>query len=134
MPSSQALLAVTMNEIVLYVTDVEHSRAFYSAIGAHFAPVWPSETVGSATAYEACLSHPDVFLQLFPARDRPPIRTRLRFEVDNLETVAARLHEVSFDSVIGDIVPVLRATDPDGTGVYVLARRQDKRPPDISSE
>lgn len=108
---------ILLNEITLYVADVEQSRRFYAALGMKLNR---QDIPGRQTHFEAWLRTDHTFLvQIYPASGNPPTRTRLRIEAPNIDDLAQRLDDAGFAYRIDDVLPILRATDPDGTHVYV---------------
>lgn len=116
-------MTVLVNEIVLYVSDLERSRSFYSAVGLQLSPVRLGSANDHPHHYEAILGSEPLFLQLFPAGTQLPTRTRLRFEVPDIRDIAERMKEAGFNFRIKN-EHQLHATDPDGTGIYAMTRRR----------
>ncbi|MCB9441140.1 MAG: VOC family protein [Mycolicibacterium sp.] len=100
--------------IVLYCSDLDASRAFYGdGLGLELRP----ERHGSGPVHYSC-DLGGLVLELYPAGDRPPTRTRLGLVVDDPPAALDRLRAAGATVRTG---PPVTVTDPDGSTVELHA-------------
>lgn len=107
-----------LNLVVLYVTDLDRSVRFYTSLGL----VFEAEKHGRGPAHYASVTDSGLVLELYPAGEREPTRTRLGFAVDDTDVVLDALIKAGVIEpqrrVSGAVNVVVR--DPDGNAVSLM--------------
>ncbi|WP_369830836.1 VOC family protein [Mycobacterium sp. 1245852.3] len=107
--------AHSLLELTLFVTDVDESAAFYSAIGI---PLFDDDQPGRPPLVDGLIGGSGAGFQLVPAGDRSITRVQLGFRVTDVAEVATALTRLGVGYEIPG-VRRLRTTDPDGNRVHL---------------
>lgn len=112
----------TLTLLVIYARDLEKSLRFYSACGLTFV----RERHGTGPNHYATVTSSGTVLELYPAGDHPPTRTRLGFGVDDAAGTLRTLAAAGWpdapkprDRYYGRVWVV---HDPDGNAVELVQR------------
>ncbi|KMV17601.1 hypothetical protein ACT17_15060 [Mycolicibacterium conceptionense] len=109
-----------LNLIVLYVSDLDASRRFYTACGLDFEP----EKHGSGPLHFSTTLPTGLVLELYPQGSKAVTRTRLGFVVKNLDHARRALEAVGCTGLSTpkslDYGLVSTVSDPDGNTVELV--------------
>lgn len=110
----------TMNLVVLYVSDLEQSARFYSALGIEFA----EERHGGGPLHYSSNAGSGLVFELYPAGSKPVTRTRIGFRFDDAAEAVAALSAAGWTEVSQardlDYGCVRVVRDPDGNAVELV--------------
>lgn len=113
--------ATPLSLVVLYVSDLPSSVAFYSALGLRFV----DEKHGSGPLHYSVSLPGGTVMELYPRGNREASRTRLGFTVTDLDAAVASVEAASGRGPVGP--PDRRADglvavmlDPDGNKVELV--------------
>lgn len=102
-----------LTSLILYVSDLDESLRFYTALGLDFLEDDRCEE--SPRRFSALLEG-DAVLELRTCGDGPPTRTRLGFALPDPSSVGERVGALRY-SVINRPGMLVTARDPDGNAV-----------------
>lgn len=100
-----------LTSLVLYVSDLEKSLGFYTALGVEFAE---DDRCEDSSRRLSALLEGEVVLELRTCGDGPPTRTRLGFALPDPSSTGERVGALRYP-VINRRGMLLMARDPTGT-------------------
>lgn len=113
-------MTAPLNLVVIYASDIEASRRFYTACGLAFV----RERHGRGPVHYAAELPGGTVLELYPRRGGPPTRTRLGLAVADIDRVLRSLAAAGCDAgtAAGD-GGGFTVRDPDGNAVELVEPR-----------
>jgi len=107
------LMPTPLTSLVLYVSDLEKSLRFYTALGLDFAE---DDRCEDSPRRLSALLEGEVVLELRTCGDGPPTRTRLGFALPGPSSTGERVGALRYPVIIRRGM-LLTARDPDGNTV-----------------